>query len=73
MCAEIHPKKPYKKAEILHIWKIQVYIPPIGSIYHSYTATYSPCLLGGYMLPTTFYGAQKQPLVVSNSVYFTPT
>ena len=27
--------------------------PPIGSIYHLYT-TYSPCLLGGYMLPTTF-------------------
>ena len=26
---------------------------PIGSIYYLYT-TYSPCLLGGYMLPTTF-------------------
>ena len=27
-------------------------IPAIGSIYHLYT-TYSPCLLGGYMLPTS--------------------
>ena len=37
-------------------------IPEIGSIYYLYT-TYSPCLLGGYMLPTTFYGNQKQPLI----------
>ena len=28
--------------------------PPIGSIYHLYT-TYSPCLLGGYMLPSKWY------------------
>ena len=39
----------------------------IGGIVHPlavYT-TYIPliyCLLGGYMLPTTFYGNQKQPL-----------
>ena len=31
--------------------------------YHLYT-TYSSCLLGGYMLPTIFYGNQKQPLIV---------
>ena len=30
--------------------------------YHLYT-TYIYCLLGGYMLPTTFYGNQKQPLI----------
>ena len=37
--------------------------PPIGSIYHIYH--FFPliyCLLGGYMLPTTFLGNQKQPL-----------
>ena len=37
------------------------YNPPIGRK----NATYIPliyCLLGGYMLPTTFYGNQKQPL-----------
>ena len=27
ICAEIHPKKTYQKAEILHIWKIQVLVP----------------------------------------------
>ena len=37
------------------------YNPPIGSIYHLYT-TYSPCLLGGYMLPTTLYRNLKNPL-----------
>ena len=26
MCAEIHPNKPTKRQNILHIWKIQVYI-----------------------------------------------
>ena len=30
--------------------------------YHLCT-TYSPCLLGDCMLPTTFYGNQKQPLI----------
>ena len=35
--------------------------------YHLYT-TYSPCLLGGYMLPTTFYGNQKQPLNIQYPV-----
>ena len=43
--------------------------PPIGSIYHLYT-TYSPCLLGGYMLPTTFYGNQKQPLILGYMLVF---
>ena len=38
--------KRWEKGGIVH--------PPIGrSIYHLYT-TYSPCLLEGYMLPTTF-------------------
>ena len=35
--------------------------PPIGSIYHLYT-TYSPCLLGGYIIPTTLYRNLKNPL-----------
>ena len=34
-----------------------------GVLYHLYT-TYSPCQLGDYMLPTTFYGNQKQPLTI---------
>ena len=37
----------------LHRWDRWQFHPPIGSIYHLYT-TYSPCLLGGYMLPTTY-------------------
>ena len=39
--------------------------PPTRSIYHLYT-TYIPliyCHLGDYMLPTTFWGNQKQPLI----------
>ena len=32
--------------------------PPIGRK----NTTYSHCLLGGYILPTTFYGNPKQPL-----------
>ena len=36
-------------------------INPIGSIYHLYT-TYSPCQLGDYMLPSTFFsGNQESP------------
>ena len=37
-------------------WQV-AYNPPIGSIYHLYIAFW-----GGYMLPTTFQGNQKQPL-----------
>ena len=33
--------------------------PPIGSIYHKYTTD----ILGLYLLATTFYGNQKQPLI----------
>ena len=36
-------------------------IPPIGSIYHLYT-TYILPSVGLNMVPTTFYGNQKQPL-----------
>ena len=36
--------------------------PPIGRKNATYYTTYSPCLLGGYIIPTTFYGNQKQPL-----------
>ena len=48
---------------------------PIGSIYHLYT-TYIPliyCLLGGYMLTTTTYGNQKQPLIFGGNLrVYTP-
>ena len=42
------------------------YNHPIGSIYHLYT-TYSPCLLGGYIIPTTLYRNLKNPLNFQDS------
>ena len=36
----------------------------MGKIPHNLYTTYSPCLLVGYILPTTFQGNQKQPLMM---------
>ena len=40
------------------------YNPPIGSIYHLYI-TYSPCLLGGYIIRATLYRNLKNPLILT--------
>ena len=41
-------------------WQV-AYNHPIGSIYHLYTR-YSSCLPGGYIIPTTLYKNQSNPL-----------